>query len=228
MSNIHYPFFLWTRFLSSHRNFCPLYYNSDKHKYAIGRPIFETLQISTDGDSWCVEDSPRWITISVSGNTLVLRVPQNNGESSREGSVRLRSDEIVTTISVTQESSYVLSISSIKIGNVYKDGRIETNYGNTIYSSYSMYLKPKISYYGYKTGWFTLYQKLYAPYGLSTGNSSPSGYSTKTEVYLYKGNNTVELSGWGNERMGNWPSGWYRYEIWYEEQCLASESFYVY
>lgn len=205
------------------------YLNSSKQSVSFSeRGGSESLQINTDGDSWYVEDCPNWITKSISGNSLVLKVSANSGKAPREGYVRLKSDEVVTTISVTQESSYVLSISSIKIGNVYKGGNIETNYGNTLYSSYTMYLKPRVSYYGYKTGWFTLYQKLYTPYGLSTGSSSPSGYSTKTDVYLYKGNNTVELQGWGGERMGHWSSGWYRYEIWYNGQCLASESFYVY
>jgi hypothetical protein len=205
------------------------YLNASKQTVSFSeRGGSESLQIRTDGDGWYVTDCPSWITKSVSGNTLVLKVSANSGKSPREGSVKLKSDEVVTTINVTQESSYVLSISSIKIGNVYKGGSIETNYGNTLYSSYTMYLKPRVSYYGYKTGWFTLYQKLYTPFGLSTGSSSPSGYTTKTDVYLSKGSNTMELSGWGNERMGNWSSGWYRYEIWYNGQCLASESFYIY
>lgn len=187
----------------------------------------ETLNISTDGDSWSVVSCPDWVTKSVSGNSLVLKVSSNNGRR-REGVVRLKSDDLVTDINVNQPSSLTISISSIKIGNVYKDGSIETNYGNTLYSSYTMYLKPRIDYYGYKTGSVTLYQKLYTPYGLSTGTSSPSGYSTKTEVYLYEGNNTTELQGWGNERKGHWSSGWYRYEVWYNGKCLASESFYIY
>ena len=175
----------------------------------------ETLNISTDGDSWSVVSCPDWVTQSVSGNSLILNVSSNFGER-REGVVRLNSDNIVTEINVNQQSSLTISISSIKIGNVYKDGSIETNYGDNLYSSYTMYLKPRIDYYGYKTGWVTLYQKIYTPYyGLSTGSSSPSGYTTKTEVFLYEGSNTVELQGWGNERKGWWSSGQYIYEIWY-------------
>ena len=187
----------------------------------------ETLNISTDGDSWSVVSCPDWVTKSVSGNSLVLKVSSNNVRR-REGVVRLKSDDIVTDINVNQQSTLTISISSIKIGNVYKNNSIETNYGNTLYSSSTMFLKPRIYYYGYKSGSVTLYQKLYTPYGLSTGTSSPSGYSTKTDVYLYEGNNTTELQGWGGERKGHWSSGWYRYEVWYNGKCLASESFYIY
>lgn len=188
----------------------------------------ETISVSTDGDSWSVVSCPDWVTKTVSDNSLVLKVSSNNGRR-REGIVRLKSDDVVTDINVNQPSSLTISISSIKIGNVYKNGNIETNYGNTLYSSRTMYLKPRINYYGYKAGRVTLYQKLFKPDGrLSTGTSSPSGYSTKTEVYLYEGSNIVELQGWGNERMGHWSSGWYRYEVWYNGKCLASESFYIY
>lgn len=205
------------------------YLNSSKPTVSFSeRGGSESLQISTDGDSWYVTDCPNWITKSVSGNTLVLKVSANNGKSPREGSVRLKSDEVVTTISVTQESSYVLSISSIKVGNKYKGGRTETDFGGTIYSYRTMFLHPSIQYTGYKTGYYTLYYKLYTPYGLSRGTSSPSGYTNQTELYVNKGNNTAVLRGWGGENMGFWSSGWYRYEIWYNGQCLASESFYIY
>lgn len=205
------------------------YLNSSKQSVSFSeRGGSESLQINTDGDSWYVEDCPNWITKSISGNSLVLKVSANSGKAPREGYVRLKSDEVVTTISVTQESSYVLSISSIKVGNKYKGGRTETDFGGTIYSYRTMFLHPSIQYTGYKTGYYTLYYKLYTPYGLSRGTSSPSGYTNQTELYVNKGNNTAVLRGWGGENMGFWSSGWYRYEIWYNGQCLASESFYIY
>ena len=188
---------------------------------------WESVDISTDGFSWSVESCPDWVSNSISGNSLFLEAPLNN-DMQREGVVKIKSDDLVTEINVKQQSSLTVSISSIQIGNVYRDGRIETNYGNTLYSSYTMYLKPRINYYGYKAGWVTLYQKLYTPNGLSTGRSSPSGYSTKTDVYLYEGDNTTDLQGWGGERKGHWSRGRYRYEIWYDGKCLATEYFTIY
>lgn len=49
--------------------------------------------------------------------------------------------------------TYPLIISDIEIANVTYDGDIETNYGNTIYSSNTMYLKPRIKYYGISSGY---------------------------------------------------------------------------
>ncbi len=121
-------------------------------------------------------------------------------------------------------------IKDIEMGNVYKNGDIETGYGSTIYSSYTMYLQPKIKYEGLNTGEnITLYVKLFRPNGeMSTGTTSPSGYSYSYSIYVYSGENSEELSGWGNETKGNWSSGTYRIEIWYNSVCLRSEKFTVY
>ncbi len=45
-----------------------------------------------------------------------------------------------------------LIITDIEIANTSYDGDIETDYGNTIYSSNSMFLKPRITYYGISSG----------------------------------------------------------------------------
>lgn len=63
-----------------------------------------------------------------------------------------------------------LSISDIEIANVYEEGNIETNFGERIYSSRTMYLKPRITYEGFSSGQKTLYVKIYRPNGvMSTG-----------------------------------------------------------
>lgn len=120
-------------------------------------------------------------------------------------------------------------IEDIEVGNESGDGTMETDYGRSIYSYSSMYLKPRIRYVGYKSESITLKVKLFNAYGnLSTGNSSPRGYSYSTDKYVYEGENTMSLSGWGNSSRGNWPSGKYRYEIWYGDVCLATKSFTIY
>lgn len=48
--------------------------------------------------------------------------------------------------------TYPLIITDIKIGNVYKGGDIQTDYGKRIYDYNTMYLKPKISYIGLISG----------------------------------------------------------------------------
>lgn len=126
-------------------------------------------------------------------------------------------------------SSMPLIITDIQIANTSNGGDIETDYGNTIYSSSTMFLKPKISYMGIKTGEnINLNVKFYTPSGLSTGSSSPHGCSYSTSMYVYSGDNTETLSGWGSSSRGHWRSGQYRFEIWYGDVCLKSKSFAIY
>ncbi len=122
-----------------------------------------------------------------------------------------------------------LIITDIKIGNTYGGGAIETNYGNTLYSKNTMYLAPYIEYIGFYSGYKKLMVKWFYPDGsLSTGSSSPSGFSTSYDAYIYKGKNTITLSGWGNSDKGYWGSGTYRIEIWYGNSCLKSKTFTIY
>lgn len=124
-------------------------------------------------------------------------------------------------------NTYPLIITDIEIANVTYDGDIITNYGNSIYESTTMYLQPRIKYTGLCSGTKTLKVKLYCPDGsLSTG--SYSTYSYSDDAYLYEGENSFTLSGWGNENKGNWRSGTYRIEIWYENTCLKSKTFTIY
>lgn len=126
-------------------------------------------------------------------------------------------------------SSMPIIITDIQIANTNNSGDIETDYGNTIYSSSTMYLKPKISYTGIKTAEnINLNVKFYTPSGLSTGSSSPYGCSYSTSMYVYSGDNTETLSGWGGSSRGHWRSGQYRFEIWYGDVCLKSKSFTIY
>ena len=126
-------------------------------------------------------------------------------------------------------SAMPIIISDIQIANTYNGGDIETDYGNTIYSSNTMYLKPKISYTGIKTGEsIDLNIKFYTPSGMSTGSNSPYGCSYSTSMYVYSGENTESLSGWGGSSRGHWSSGTYRFEIWYGSVCLKAKSFTIY
>lgn len=120
-------------------------------------------------------------------------------------------------------------ITEIQIANVDYNGNIFTEYGNTIYSSNTMYLKPKIKYYGMNSGTKTINVKLYTPSGyLSQGSNSPSGYTYKEEQYYSTGNGEQTLSGWGGTDRGHWTAGTYRFEFWYNNTCLGQKSFTIY
>ena len=120
-------------------------------------------------------------------------------------------------------------ITDIQVANTSYGGDIETDYGYTIYSNNTMYLKPKITYTGIKTGEnIDLEVKFYTPSGLSTGSNSPYGCSYSTSIYVYSGENTESLSGWGGSSRGHWGKGTYRFEIWYGSVCLNSKTFTIY
>lgn len=123
---------------------------------------------------------------------------------------------------------YPIIISSIEIANAYYSGDIETDFGETIHWYNTMYLLPRINYYGLIDGEVTLKTKLYKPDGsLSRGTSSPEGYSQSFSYNVYEGSNKIKLKSWGNENKGHWRRGTYRLEIWFEDVCLGTKRFVI-
>ena len=120
-----------------------------------------------------------------------------------------------------------LIITDIEMANAYKNGTIETQLDSTIYSSNTMFLMPRLKYVGVKDGAdITLYVKLFRPNGkISTGETSPSGYSYSDNLKVSSGENSKYFGSWGNETKGHWPAGTYRIEIWYDGRILAEKTF---
>ena len=147
-----------------------------------------------------------------------------------------RNDELTDKLSEQEskfysiKNTFPINITNIEIGNAYQDGTIETKYGSTLYSSNTMFLKPRITYTGINTGSsIKLKIKWYTPNGtLSTGEKSPSGFSQEASLYVYSGSNTKTLSGWGSANKGHWSSGTYRIEVWYNDVCIKSKTFRIY
>lgn len=110
-------------------------------------------------------------------------------------------------------------VREIKVGNVYKDSKIETEYGETIFDVNTMYLEPQIVYVGAKDDHVTLYFKI-----------ETEGYSTVSSGDSYKitaGEHTLTLSGWGNEKPGHWKAGNYTISIWYCDKKIAEDTFII-
>ena len=123
-----------------------------------------------------------------------------------------------------------LLITDLKMGIVNNDGDVVVEHGNTIYSSSTLYLSPQISYYGIRSESIVLKTKIFQPNGTMSYNSevSPSGYTNKSDIYISEGKNDRRLTGWGSNTRGNWSSGDYRIEIWYNSTCIYSKSFKIY
>lgn len=112
------------------------------------------------------------------------------------------------------ESNQPFKVTACAVGNTDKNGNVLTNYGNTIYSYSTRYLRPQLTISCDKPGTYKIYTKFYTPGGiLSTGTGSPSGFTNSTELYISNGTKTYTLSGWGGDTSGFWKSGNYKYDF---------------
>lgn len=126
--------------------------------------------------------------------------------------------------------AYPLIITKIEIGNMDYDGEMYDDFGEMILSWETMYLKPRITYYGLKSSSnIRLNVKLFDSDGVMyTGKSSPEGYSYADDISIDFGHNTCVLRGWGNKKGQYYKAGSSRIEIWYEDVCLKSFKFTIY
>ncbi len=128
--------------------------------------------------------------------------------------------------SLNEASSAPFSILSAEVANTESGGSIISGYGSTIYASQGKYIKSRITVNVKTAGTYEIYFKLYTPSGsLSTGTNSPSGYSTKDTVTMEEGVHTYDLIGWGYDKAGNWASGTYRFEYYYNGVLLGTKTF---
>lgn len=121
-----------------------------------------------------------------------------------------------------------MHIAKIEVANADGNGNTISAYGKSIDASSSMYLMPRITYWGLKVGdKITLNVRLYDNEGkLVTGTTSPAGYSYSCKIEPIQPNmNTQSLSGWGGADKGHFKPGTYRYEVWWEDMCLKQLSF---
>lgn len=83
-----------------------------------------------------------------------------------------------------------IAISDIEIKNE------DQEYGATIYSSNTTYIYSRMSVHSLIDGAVDIYVKFVTPYGLSTGSSSPSGYSYTSTASLTKNQTTTIGVSW--------------------------------
>ena len=137
----------------------------------------------------------------------------------KNNSLEDKNDNLSNMLEKVSKSNPIV-VSSVDVKN---DGE---EYGTTIYSRNTTYLNPRIKGFSLIDGIVQVQVRLYTPYGLSRGTSSPSGCSYQSDLYLTKNESfDIELIGWGGEKKGHWDPGKYRYEIWYQGKCIASKSF---
>ena len=120
-------------------------------------------------------------------------------------------------------------VTKLEVANTDENSKVIQDYGETIWDFKTKYLTPRITVKPFKsTGTYTVYVKLYKDGSLSTGTSSPSGYTYSSKVTISGNSSQVfTLSGWGSKTAGNWSMGEYRFEIWYGDYCIGSKTFKV-
>jgi len=128
------------------------------------------------------------------------------------------------------QNHWKILITSLKVGNHAPNGTWIVNPGFRLQSSQMRYLTPQITVDSYINGEVTFYVKIIKPDGtLSTGSSSPRGFSYLNTEHIDRSNNqTLTLSSWGNDDRSTYKSGIYTIQIWYENRCLISEKITIY
>lgn len=127
------------------------------------------------------------------------------------------------SISESLSKTHPVIVTSIDVRNKGED------YGDKIYSRNTTYLNPRINVVSFVSDDAVFYVRLYTPYGLSQGDSSPKGYSNKTQCHISRNTqDTIVMVGWGNKEKGHWGKGEYRYEIYYKDKCIATKKFTIY
>ena len=117
-----------------------------------------------------------------------------------------------------------ISISDIEVKNEGQE------YGETIYSSNTTFIYSRMTAYSLIEGEYDIYIKFFTPSGLSTGRNMgvPSDFSYKSTVSLKQNSSTtIYIEGWGNQNKGNWKSGFYRIEYWFNDIKLGTKYFYI-
>lgn len=122
-----------------------------------------------------------------------------------------------------------LKFESAYVACVDADDKVVVDYGKSIYSYQTRYLKLKM-YTTVKTaGNYTFNVKFFGADGnLSTSGSSPAGYSYNTTVKLDAGYREVLFPGWGSNTAGFWTAGKYRMEIYLNGEKFGEKEFTVY
>jgi hypothetical protein len=132
--------------------------------------------------------------------------------------------------SITADEEVPIEITKIDVANVTEKGSIETNYGENIFSDFTMYIQPRITYSSNvldDNTKITLNIRFFAPSGLVRNQASPSGFTSSESFYARRGIHTHSFQSWGGSSKGFWPSGNYTIEFWYKDLFLLSKTFKV-
>lgn len=170
------------------------------------------------------------VIISRRQSLIARKIESLKGSSEVLSAILCNENEVYDFANQLNLSSLPMVISDVLIGNTDYNGNIETDYGKKILESGTMYLRPKVKYFGIKSGVQTLRVRWIKPDGsISKGNASLGNYSQISGYNISSGkNDEICLSGWGGTNKGHWIAGQYFIEIWYEDIRLIRKPFTIY
>lgn len=193
--------------------------------------------------SWTISKSDSWIHLGSSYSSsysysgkgdedVKIYVDANSSSYSRSSKLTIKCGTKTKSITITQDGKSnrkPFVITSVEVRNIDYNGNAITDFGKTIYSYQTKYLQPKLNITVNTSGTYTIYTKLYRPNGtMSSGSSSPAGYSFSDTQKLYSSTTGWRLSGWGGNTAGHWSAGQYRWEFWYNGEKIGEKSFTIY
>ena len=126
--------------------------------------------------------------------------------------------------------SKLIKINDIKFGIADNNGNFTKKPGETLFENEIEYLQPEISYEGDVVNEqnATLMIRIVLSDGnMSKGNSSPLCFTTKNNITIKPGKNTIVISGWGNNAKNLYKYGKHLYEIWLDGDKIYETPFYV-
>lgn len=128
-----------------------------------------------------------------------------------------------------QASKGYMNIIDVEFSNQDNDGNLLSGYGSTLTVSQVRYVTPRIKYNSLTTTEKSVKidMKVYFANGtMSTGSSSPSGYTYSRTVTVKPGNgNYINLTGWGNSDGGVYSVGTHRFEFYYNGKKIYTKEF---
>jgi ribosomal protein S26 len=135
---------------------------------------------------------------------------------------------------LSAENAKIRNLLNIEITSIKAGNQNEVNWlsrpGETLSSARMRYFTPVIYYNSKVSVNVTFYIKIISPNGRLSNNSSisPSGYTYSTTEQINSGSNqSLIITGWGNNESSSYVSGYWTVEVWYNNVCLKSEKIYI-
>lgn len=127
-------------------------------------------------------------------------------------------------------NSKVMSITSVSFSNEDNDGNVLSDFGENLYEGEVQYITPKIYYDRQYSNdqKITLYYKYFEPGGnMIVGNSSPVCFSSKQDLVVKSGSNSVKINGWGSASGNTYKAGKHKVEFWVDGEKIYQTTFTV-